>query len=81
MTKFVELRAKTYSYLLDDNSEDKKAKGTKKVCQKKKKFENYKNCLDATQLENKINYLEKIKLTYTVLKKMISDSEEIINQY
>ena len=36
MTKFVELRAKTYSYLLDDNSEDKKAKGTKKVCQKRK---------------------------------------------
>ena len=63
MTKFVELRAKTYSYLLDDNSEDKKAKGTKKVCQKKNKSENYRNCLYATQLENKINYLEKIKLT------------------
>ena len=23
------------------------------------KFENYRNCLEATQLENKINYLEK----------------------
>ena len=30
MTKFVELRAKTYSYLIDDGGEDKKAKGTKK---------------------------------------------------
>ena len=30
---------------------------------RKLKFENYKNCLEATQLENKINYLEKIKLT------------------
>ena len=30
MTKFVGLRAKTYSYLIDDGSEDKKAKGTKK---------------------------------------------------
>ena len=30
MTKFVRLRAKTYSYLIDDDSEDKKTKGTKK---------------------------------------------------
>ena len=29
MTKFVGLRAKTYSYLIDDDREDKKAKGTK----------------------------------------------------
>ena len=27
MTRFIELRAKTYSYLIDDGSEDKKAKG------------------------------------------------------
>ena len=32
----------------------------RKVCHKKKiKFENYKNCLEATQLEKKINHLEK----------------------
>ena len=31
MTKFVGLRAKTYSYLIDNGSEDKKAKGTKKM--------------------------------------------------
>ena len=30
MTKFVELRAKTYSYLKENNDEDKKAKGKKK---------------------------------------------------
>ena len=29
MTKFVGIRAKTYSYLIDDSSENKKAKGTK----------------------------------------------------
>ena len=59
MTKFVGLTAKTYSYLIDDGGEDKKAKGTKKCIIKIKiKFENYKNCLEATQLENKINYLE-----------------------
>ena len=35
MTKFVGIRAKTYSYLIDDISEDKKAKGTKKCVIKK----------------------------------------------
>ena len=30
MKKFVGLTAKTYSYLKDNNDEDKKAKGTKK---------------------------------------------------
>ena len=64
MTKFVRLRAKTYSYLKDDSSKDKKARGTKKCVPKRKlKFENYENCLEATQLENKIKYLNKIKLT------------------
>ena len=36
MTKFVGLRTKTYSYLIDDGSEDKKAKRHKKGCHKKK---------------------------------------------
>ena len=59
MIKFVVLRAKTYSYLIDYSSEVKKAKGTKKLVIKRKlKFENFKNCSEATQLENKINYLE-----------------------
>ena len=31
MKKFVGLRAKLYSYLKDNNDEDKKAKGTKNV--------------------------------------------------
>ena len=35
-------------------------KGTKKcVIKRKLKFENYENCLEATQRENKINHLEK----------------------
>ena len=56
MTKFVGLRAKAYSYLLDDGSEDKKAKGTKKcVIKRKLKFENCRNYLEATQLDNKIS--------------------------
>ena len=40
MIKFAGLRAKVYSYLRDDGSEDKKEKGTKKrhkkVCHKRK---------------------------------------------
>ena len=35
MTKFVGLRAKTYSYLINDGSENKKAKGTRKFAIKK----------------------------------------------
>ena len=62
--KFVRLRAKTYSCLTGDSSKDKKAKDIKKcVIKIKLKFETYKSCLEATQLHNKIKYLEKIKLT------------------
>ena len=31
----------------------------KSVIKRKLKFENYRSCLEVTQLENKINYLEK----------------------
>ena len=60
--KFDGLTAKNYSYLIDEDSEDKKAKRTKKcVIRRELQFENYKSCLKATQLENKINHLEKNK--------------------
>ena len=46
ITEFVTLRPKTYSYLTDNNKEDKKAKGTKKcVIKKMIKFNDYKKCL------------------------------------
>ena len=42
ITEFVGLRAKTYAYLMDDDSEHKKAKGTKKcVIKRMLMFENY----------------------------------------
>ena len=75
MTKFVGLREKAYNFLIDDCKEDKKEKGTKKfvikIEEKKNnlklrlrlKIENYKKCLEPTQLDNKINYLEKNKIT------------------
>ena len=46
MIEFIELRAKTYTYLMDDDREHKKAKGTKK-CVKKRRLmvKNYKDCL------------------------------------
>ena len=60
MKEFGGLRAKTYSYLKDNNGGDKKAKGTKKcVIKRKLKFQDYKICLEAAQIENKINHLEK----------------------
>ena len=37
MKRFVELRAKSYSYLKDDGNEDEKARH-KKVCHKKKTY-------------------------------------------
>ena len=51
MREFTELRAKTYAYLMDDDREHKKAKGTKKcVIQQRLMVKNYKDCL----LNNKI---------------------------
>ena len=42
------------------NHEDNKAKGTKKCDIKRKlKFEDYKNCLEAAQIENEKNHLKK----------------------
>ena len=52
MTKFVGLRVKFYSYLIDDGSEDKKL----------------------TELENKINYLEKNKFDTDNIKKILKNS-------
>ena len=59
-TKFAGLRGKTYSYLIDGGSKNKNAKGTKNyIIKRKLMFENYENFSEATQLENKINHLEK----------------------
>ena len=42
MKEFCAIRAKTYSYLMDDDSEVKKSKGTKKcVIKRETAFENY----------------------------------------
>ena len=42
MKKFAALRAKTYSYLMDNNDKEKTVKGTRKcVIKQKFKFEDY----------------------------------------
>ena len=60
MKEFAELKVKTYSYLKDNNHEDKTAKGTKEcIIKRKLKFQEYKNGLEAAQIERNINYLRK----------------------
>ena len=62
MKEFAGLRAKTYSYLKDNNHKEKKAKDTRKcIIKRKLKFQDYKNCLEAAQIERKMKYLEKKK--------------------
>ena len=46
MKKFSALRAKTYTYLMDDDSENKRVKKVKRcVIKRKLMFENYKDSL------------------------------------
>ena len=60
MKELIGLRAKAYSYLKENNNEDKKAEGTQKcVIKRKLTFEDYKTCLEATQIDNKRSHLEK----------------------
>ena len=70
------LRSKTYRYLADGHDENKKRKTHKKCAIKEKlNFEDYKHCLEATQLENKINKLEKNKWMIIVIKKIKKNSK------
>ena len=52
----------------------KKATGTKKCEMKQKlKFQDYQNCVEATQLKNEIIYLEKNKIDVNSLRKNKKD--------
>ena len=75
MTKFVVLRVKPFSYLIHSCNKDEKAKDTKKSVSKRKiKFENYKNCVEATQLDNQIKYLERNKTGIYGITRIIKNS-------
>ena len=70
MSIFGRLRAKTYNYLIGDGSEE----GTKKcVIQRKLRFQNYKNCLEATQFDDKIKYLGKNEIDINRIKKKMKN--------
>ena len=56
-----------------------KKQDTKRCVMKRKlKFENYKNCLEAAQLDNTIGYLETNEISVDSLKK---DHKEFIKNY
>ena len=68
------IKSKNVQLLIDDSSEDKKAKVTKKPLIKIKfKFENHKNCLESTQLKTNINHLEKNETNVDSLKNIIKN--------
>ena len=85
MKTFVGFRAKTYSYLKDRNDEGKKAKGTKScVIIRKLKFQDYKNCLKASQVINTVNYLEKTDINADCFKedqrKFVEKNKLVLNK-
>ena len=68
MKEFCAPRIKTYAYLMDDDSEKKKAKGTKKCIIKRKiKFEDYKDSLfnNNTILKSQLRFKSDLHIVYT----------------
>ena len=68
MKEFVGLRVKTWAYLLDDDSQHKKAKGTKKyVIKRQVMFKNYKDCQsnDKTILKSQQQFKSDCHNVYT----------------
>ena len=68
MKKFCAIRAKTYTYLMDDDKEKKKAKGIKRcVIKRRLMFENYKDSLsnNKTILKSQLRYKNNHHNVYT----------------
>ena len=84
MKEFCALRAKTYSYLMDDNSEVKKSKGTKKwVIKRELMFENYKDCLfsDKIILKSQQRFESDHRNVYTEEINKIAQSSNDVRDY
>ena len=61
MKEFVGFRAKAHSPLKENNGEDKKAIVTRKCAiNRKLKFRDYKNCLNAAKIDGKIESSQKV---------------------
>ena len=68
MKEFCALRAKTYTYLMDDDNEKKKAKGIKKcIIKRRLTFENYKDSLfnNKTILKSQLRFKSDHHNVYT----------------
>ena len=68
MKEFCALRTKTYAFLMDDDSEKKKAKGIKKSAIKRRlMFENYKDsfCNNKTILKSQLRFKSDHHNVYT----------------
>ena len=79
MKEFCALRAKTYSYLMDDNSEVKKSKGTKKcVIKRETMFENYTDCLFNDKIVSQQRFKSDHQKMYTeeVNKILLSSNDD-----
>ena len=63
------LGAKPYRFLTDDNDKSKTVKYTQNLSWKRK-YEDYRNCLEATQLEHKIIHPRFIKNHKEFMKKI-----------
>ena len=71
MKEFAGPRAKTYAYLMDDNTEHKKAKGTIKcVIKRRLMFENYTDCLFNDKIILKSHQDLKVITTMHTLNKL-----------
>ena len=56
-----------------------KKKRWKNVCHKKKlKFDDYKTCLEETEIENKINHLEKHKIFIDSLNEFLKQNKVML---
>ena len=77
MKEFITLRAKTYAYLMEEEGELKKAKGTKKcIIKRELMFGNYKNCVlnDKIILKNQQSFRSDHYKVYTVEINKIAQS-------
>ena len=73
MKEFVGLRAKIYSYLEVKNHEDRKITKNCVITRTSLNSQDNKNCLEAAQIENKINHLERTRIDVDGLKKVHKD--------
>ena len=85
MKEFCALRAKTYAYLIEDDSEKKKSKGRKKcVIKRRLLFENYKDCLFNDKIKIKVQQRFKsdhhVLYTEEVNKMALSSDDDKILQ-